>query len=100
MPEPFDPDAPVEYPINGVLDLHTFHPRDVKDLVPEYLRACRESGIFRVRIIHGKGTGTLRTLVHSVLDKLPDVERYQLAGEDASSWGATIVYLRSDTKSG
>ncbi|MFQ5570073.1 MAG: Smr/MutS family protein [Rhodothermales bacterium] len=82
---------PVEYPVDGILDLHVFDPRDVKDLVPEYLRACRERGIVRVRIIHGKGTGTLRRTVHHILDRLPEVIDYCLAHQDAGSWGATIV---------
>ncbi|NBB73021.1 MAG: DNA mismatch repair protein MutS [Bacteroidetes bacterium] len=84
-----------DYPINGVLDLHAFRPSDVGDLVPEYLRVCREKGILRVRIIHGKGTGTLRRYVHATLDPLDMVERYELAG-DKSSWGATIVHLKSE----
>ena len=85
---------PVEYPINGILDLHVFHPRDVKSLVPEYLHACRERGILRVRLIHGKGKGVLRRTVHAILDRLPEVDSYRLASEDASSWGATIVLLK------
>ena len=84
---------PLEYPIDGVLDLHVFDPREVKDLVPEYLRACREQGILRVRIIHGKGTGALRRTVHHILERLPEVIDYRLAGQDAGSWGATIVRL-------
>lgn len=84
-----------EYPINGVLDLHAFKPSDVGDLVPEYLRVCRDKGILRVRIIHGKGTGTLRRSVHATLDKLDMVDRYEVAG-DQSSWGATIVHLRPE----
>lgn len=84
---------PVPYPIDGVLDLHTFHPRDVDDLVPEYLRACLEQGVHRVRIIHGKGRGVLRRQVHRILEQQPQVQAYRLAGEDASSWGATIVFL-------
>lgn len=82
-----------EYPINGILDLHTFAPRDVGSLVPEYLRVCREKGLRRVRIIHGKGTGTLRRHVHQILDELPIVQSYELAG-DQSGWGATVAHLR------
>lgn len=87
-------DNPIEFPIDGTLDLHTFHPRDVKDLVPDYLHACREKGILQVRIVHGKGTGSLRRTVHAVLDKLPEVASYKLGGDAGGGWGATIVALR------
>jgi len=83
----------VEQPIDGVLDLHTFRPADAKNLVADYLDACRERAILEVRIVHGKGTGTLRQIVHSVLDRRADVVRYGLA-PDGSSWGATLVTLR------
>jgi len=85
---------PVEIPIDGTLDLHTFNPREVKELLPHYLEACREKKIFEVRIIHGKGTGVLRKTVHSLLDRLPGVASYKLAGGDAGGWGATIVQLK------
>ncbi len=55
---------PVEVPIKDVLDLHTFHPRDVKVLLDEYFILCMEKGIFSVRIIHGKGKGILKKSVH------------------------------------
>lgn len=84
---------PLEQPIDGVLDLHTFRPQDAKLLVPDYLEACRENGIFQVRIIHGKGIGALRETVHAVLRKLPSVKSFRLAGEDAGGWGATLVEL-------
>lgn len=87
-------DDPVEIPVDGTLDLHTFHPQDVKDLVPHYLAVCREKGIYHVRIVHGKGTGTLRDSVHSLLKKNSLVKSYRLAGEDGGSWGATLVELR------
>jgi DNA-nicking Smr family endonuclease len=90
MPDP----QSIEQPIDGTLDLHTFLPGEVTDLVPEYLAACRERGITQVRIIHGKGIGTLRRTVESTLQKLSYVESFSTAGEDAGGWGATIVILR------
>ncbi len=93
-----DQDIPVvEIPIDGTLDLHTFHPKEVKDLVPEYLLACREKNILQVRIIHGKGKGTLRRIVHSVLAKDPIVASFKLADETAGSWGATLVCLHPNS---
>jgi dsDNA-specific endonuclease/ATPase MutS2 len=89
-----DGEQPVEMPIDGTLDLHLFQPREVKALVPDYLTACREKGILQVRIVHGKGTGSLRRMVHSVLAKLPEVVSYQLGGDSGGGWGATIVILQ------
>ena len=87
-------DEPIQLPIDGVLDLHTFKPAEVKDLVLEYLDACQDRGIFEVRIIHGKGIGNLRRTVHGLLAKMPEVVSFSLAGEHFGSWGATIVNLR------
>jgi DNA-nicking Smr family endonuclease len=89
-----DPHDPLAIPIDGTLDLHTFAPREVRELVPEYLRACRARGLREVRIVHGKGTGALRRQVHAVLARLPEVASFALAGESAGGWGATLVTLR------
>lgn len=88
-----NPDNPIEYPIDGLLDLHTFRPAEVKDLIPDYLSACREQGILEVRIIHGKGNGALRQTVWAVLSRIPTVVSFQLAGAEIGGWGATIVTL-------
>ena len=83
-----------ELPINGVLDLHTFRPAEVEDLVAEYLAECRRRGILQVRIIHGKGIGALRETVHATLRRLPDVVEFALAPVHFGGWGATVVTLR------
>lgn len=83
----------VRLPIEGTLDLHTFQPGDVKDLVPEYVAECRARGILEVRIIHGKGTGALRRTVHAVLDRTPGVISYRTADGPGGGWGATLVTL-------
>jgi len=85
---------PVQLPIDGMLDLHTFQPREIKDLVPDYLAECQQRGILRVRIIHGKGIGNLRRTVHAILAKHPEVAEFLLANEHFGGWGATIVHLR------
>lgn len=90
---PDEADEPVAIPISGELDLHTFQPAEVPRLLEDYFAACRLRGIRRVRVVHGKGTGTLRELVHARLRRSPLVLGFALAGESAGGWGATIVTL-------
>jgi DNA-nicking Smr family endonuclease len=89
-------DQEIKLPIDGNLDLHTFRPNEIGSLIPEYLRECYTKNIYHVRIIHGKGTGTLRRSVHAVLDRLDIVKAYRLADETGGSWGATLVELKND----
>ncbi len=84
---------PVAMEIDGVLDLHAFHPRDVQAVVSDYLDECRRKGILELRIIHGKGTGVQREIVHRVLGRTPFVRNYRLGGHEGGGWGATLVTL-------
>jgi dsDNA-specific endonuclease/ATPase MutS2 len=79
--------------ITDELDLHTFRPAEVADVVEEYLHEAQRRGFATVRIVHGKGIGNLRRTVHAVCERHPAVASYRLAGERAGSWGATLVEL-------
>ena len=86
-------DEPIQVPIDGVLDLHTFNPREIKELVPDYLTECLARGILQVRIIHGKGIGNLQRTVHAILSKDPRVLSFTLDHPQYGGWGATLVRL-------
>jgi len=91
-----DPNPPpVALPIDGVLDLHTFNPREIGSLVPAYLDECRQRGILQVRVIHGKGIGHLQRSVHAILSKRKDVVRFAFASASFGGRGATIVTLKA-----
>lgn len=95
----FDPEAPVVIELGDTLDLHHFRPSEVKDLVPDFLDDAAAKGYLEVRIIHGKGTGTLRRTVHALLERHPRVASFRTP-DDRSAWGATIVVIKPLTASG
>lgn len=85
-------DDPVRIPIEQALDLHAFAPRDIPGVVSDYLDAAAEAGLDEVRLIHGRGIGVQRAVVHRVLSRHPLVDSYHDATE--SHLGATVVRLR------
>ncbi|MBM3297483.1 MAG: Smr/MutS family protein [Candidatus Aminicenantes bacterium] len=87
-------DTPVEIPIDGILDLHAFNPREVKDLVMTYIEECARRGIPSIRLIHGKGRGTLKRIVHELLKKNPHVLSFEDADSGAGGWGATVARIK------
>jgi DNA-nicking Smr family endonuclease len=90
--QPFE--EPVRLPIEEVLDLHTFTPKEIASVVEEYLAQCRQAGIPEVRLIHGKGTGTQRAIIRRLLVNHPDVLSFADAPPQAGGWGATVVRLK------
>ncbi|HLR32285.1 MAG TPA: Smr/MutS family protein [Fodinibius sp.] len=84
--------GPKQLPIDGTLDLHTFRPDELGSLIPDYIEACLNEGIYQIRIIHGKGSGNLRRSVHALLKRNPHVKSFSLAS-DRSGWGATVAEL-------
>jgi dsDNA-specific endonuclease/ATPase MutS2 len=84
---------PVELPITDVLDLHSFRPQEVPDLVRDYLQAAYTKGLRRLRIIHGRGRGVQRQTVRKILQRDPKVVAFGDAPLEAGGWGATWVEL-------
>jgi DNA-nicking Smr family endonuclease len=82
--------------ITGELDLHSFRPQDLGHLIPDYLEACREKGIYKIRIVTGKGIGNVRRSVEAILSRHPDVVSYVQASETMGGWGAIIVTIRPE----
>ena len=87
-------DQPLKIPIEPSLDLHAFHPRDIKSVVEEYINAAHEAGLREVRLIHGRGIGVQRGVVQKTLDSHPLVIEFWDAPE--SHLGATVARLRAD----
>jgi hypothetical protein len=95
IPDPANDPEPVRIPITGELDLHTFRPAEIASLLDDYLAECAKAGLREVRVIHGKGTGTLRETVHAWLRRSPRVAGFRLGDERTGGWGATLVALSS-----
>ena len=89
---------PVKIDIEDVLDLHTFKPSDVPDLMEDYIIECVKAGIFSLRIIHGKGKGVQKKRVQKLLKNNPKVASFQDAPPEAGGWGATLVELKKNSE--
>ena len=85
---------PVVLPIGDSLDLHAFRPKDIPGVVADYLEECARRGFREVRLIHGRGTGSQRAIVRSLLAAHPLVTEFADAPPDRGGWGATVVCLR------
>jgi len=59
----------------------------------QYLNDAFMAGLPSVRIVHGKGTGTLRRAIHQVLSKHPLVKSYRLGNYGEGDYGITLVEL-------
>jgi len=92
-------EEPYRVPIDGTLDLHTYQPREIKEVVAAYIEACLEEGIVELRIIHGKGKGVQRETVRTILGRHPDVASFK-TDTGPGSWGATLVNLKRRNQSG
>jgi len=59
----------------------------------KYLHDAFMAGLYQVRVVHGKGTGTLRRVVKETLARHPLVQSYRLGVYGEGGDGVTIVEL-------
>jgi DNA mismatch repair protein MutS2 len=81
-------DMPIE------LDIRGKRVDEIGPIVDSYVNDAYLLGMPFVRVIHGKGTGALRTVVRDLLKDSPAVARAETAGPTEGGDGATVVHLR------
>jgi len=63
-------------------------------VIDKYLDNCYLSGLNTVRIVHGKGTGALRSGIHKFLKNHPHVSSFRIGTFGEGEMGVTIVELK------
>ncbi len=87
--DPFN--EPVVLEITDTIDLHSIPPKQIREIVEEYLQQAQARGFAVVRIIHGKGLGVQREAVRTILSRTEFVTSvYDAPG----NLGATIAELK------
>ncbi|MDE0483947.1 MAG: endonuclease MutS2 [Candidatus Poribacteria bacterium] len=76
------------------LCIHGMLVKEGLDITDKYLDDAYLAGLLTVRILHGKGTGALRSAVHEVLDTNPHVANYQYAPHSEGGEGVTVVKFK------
>jgi dsDNA-specific endonuclease/ATPase MutS2 len=84
---------PIQLEVTDVFDLHSVAPRDVENVVEEYLSEANRLGLKALRIIHGRGIGVQREAVRRILARTSFVKCFGDAPAEAGGWGATLVTL-------
>jgi DNA-nicking Smr family endonuclease len=91
--KPSDPVDVVRLPVEEMLDLHAFAPREIPSVVDEYITAAHARGFAIVRLIHGRGRGVQRAIVQRQLDRHPFVAEFWDAPD--AHLGATVARLHT-----
>lgn len=80
--------------VSSKLDLRGYRYEEAEDAIDKFLDDAIYANIKSVSIIHGFGTGTIRKLVHSKLDKNKYIEEYHYGGQGEGGQGVTIVNFK------
>ena len=82
--------------VSDELDVRGTRAQEAREAVRSFVDDAALAGLATVRVIHGRGTGAVRTAVRDELDRHPLVERRESESVD----GATVVYLAGTAATG
>jgi DNA-nicking Smr family endonuclease len=80
-------------PIEEEIDLHRLTVDEALTKLDDFLYAAFQAGLYRVLVVHGKGSGILRQEIGRYLSKHPLVKAHRLADRYRGGIGATQVEL-------
>ena len=80
-------------PVTGEIYLRRLTVDEALPKLDKYLNDAFMAGLCQVRVIHGKGTGTLRQVIREQLAKHPLVESYRSGDYGEGGTGVTIIEL-------
>ncbi|RCX19388.1 DNA mismatch repair protein MutS2 [Anaerobacterium chartisolvens] len=76
------------------IDLRGMTMDEAEEIVDKYLDDAAIAGLHEVTVIHGKGTGALRSGIHRFLKSHGHVEAYRLGKYGEGETGVTVVALK------
>ncbi len=80
--------------IKGEISVRGLIASDALEIVDKYMDEVTVAGLSRIRIIHGKGTGKLCSVIRQYLRKNANVKSYEFAPQPEGGSGVTVVYLK------
>ncbi len=84
--------------VSSECNLIGMHVEEALSLVDKYLDSALLAKMYTIRLVHGHGTGALRSAIHQYLKRNKNVDSYRLGGEGEGGLGATVVTLKRGGK--
>lgn len=82
------------YSINSEIKLLGFTVDEAINELEKYLDDAYLANLPQIRIVHGKGSGSLRTGIHAYLKNHPHIKSFKLASFGEGDTGVTIVEIK------
>jgi DNA mismatch repair protein MutS2 len=76
------------------IDIRGKKAEEAHEIIARYIDQAILLRVHEVRILHGKGDGILRSILHSILRDVQEVARYEDESIERGGHGVTLVYFR------